>query len=125
MAMSAAEFLERLSPRRRPELPETTAGTLRLDLHDGGRTEHWYLTLHDQCLDVARSADEADLVVRADREVFDRLAAGRTHVVAALMRNDLTVQGDIRLLLALRRIFPGPPDARHPRDVAGPGSARR
>ncbi|MEH0827669.1 MULTISPECIES: SCP2 sterol-binding domain-containing protein [unclassified Micromonospora] len=125
MAMSAAEFLERLSPRRRPELPETTAGTLRLDLHDGGCTEHWYLTLHDQCLDVARSADDADLVVRADREVFDRLVAGRTHVVAALMRNELTVQGDIRLLLALRRIFPGPPDARHPRDVAGRGAARR
>jgi hypothetical protein len=123
--MSAAEFLERLSPRRRPELPETTAGTLRLDLHDEGCTEHWYLTLHDQCLDVTRSADDADLVVRADREVFDRLATGRTHVVAALMRNELTVRGDLRLLLALRRIFPGPPDARHPRDVARRGAARR
>ncbi|NYF58142.1 SCP2 sterol-binding domain-containing protein [Micromonospora purpureochromogenes] len=118
MATSGAEFLERLSSRRRPHLPETLSGTIRLDLHDGGRTEHWYLTVYDQGVDVTRSPDDADLVVRADREVFDRLADGRTEVVQSLMRNEVTVQGEMRLLLALRRIFPGPADARHPRDVA-------
>ncbi|MEV0724889.1 SCP2 sterol-binding domain-containing protein [Micromonospora purpureochromogenes] len=118
MATSGAEFLERLTSRRRPQLPETLSGTIRLDLHDGGSTEHWYLTVHDQCVDVTRSPDDADLVVRADREVFDRLVDGRTEVVQSLMRNELTVQGEMRLLLALRRIFPGPVDARHPRDVA-------
>ncbi|MEV0806010.1 SCP2 sterol-binding domain-containing protein [Micromonospora sp. NPDC050200] len=123
--MLAAEFLERLSPHRRPELPETTAGTFRLDLHDGGHTEHWYLTLHDQRLDVTRSAADADLVVRGDREVFDKLAAGRTHVFAAVMRNELTLRGDMRLLMTLRRVFPGPADARHPREAARRGDGRR
>lgn len=118
MATSGAEFLERLTSRRRPQLPENLTGTIRLDLHDGGRTEHWYLTVHDQRVDVTRSHDDADLVVRADREVFDRLADGRTEVVQSLMRNELTVQGEMRLLLTLRRVFPGPVDARHPRDVA-------
>ncbi|MBQ0897385.1 SCP2 sterol-binding domain-containing protein [Micromonospora purpureochromogenes] len=118
MATSCAEFLERLTSRRRPQLPETLAGTIRLDLHDGGSTEHWYLTVHDQSVDVTRSPDDADVVVRADREVFDRIVDGRTEVVQSLMRNELTVQGDLALLLALRRIFPGPADARHPRDVA-------
>ncbi|MDH6461729.1 putative sterol carrier protein [Micromonospora sp. A200] len=118
MATSGTEFLERLTSRRRPQLPETLAGTIRLDLHDGGSTEHWYLTVHDQSVDVTRSPDDADLVVRADREVFDRLVDGRTEVVQSLLRNELTVQGHLALLLALRRIFPGPADARHPRDVA-------
>ncbi|MFC8616181.1 SCP2 sterol-binding domain-containing protein [Micromonospora purpureochromogenes] len=118
MATSGAEFLEQLTSRRRPQLPETLSGTIRLDLHDGGRTEHWYLTVHDQSVDVTRSPDDADLVVRADRTVFDRLVDGRTEVVQSLMRNELAVQGEMRLLLALRRIFPGPVDARHPRDVA-------
>ncbi|MEH1058730.1 SCP2 sterol-binding domain-containing protein [Micromonospora sp. CPCC 206171] len=118
MATSGADFLERLTSRRRPQLPETLTGTIRLDLHDGGSTEHWYLTVHDQRVDVTRSPDDADLVVRADREVFGRLADGRTEVVQSLMRNELTVQGEMRLLLILRRIFPGPADARHPRDVA-------
>ncbi|MFG1657005.1 SCP2 sterol-binding domain-containing protein [Micromonospora chersina] len=122
MSVSAAEYLDREAAGRRPDLPETTAGTLRLDLRDGARTEHWYLTIDHQEVRVARLADEADLVVRADREVFDRIAAGRLNPAAALLRNDLTAQGNLRLLLSLRRIFPGPPDARHPREVAGAGS---
>jgi hypothetical protein len=31
----------------------------------------------------------------------------------------VTVQGNIRLLMSLRRIFPGPERARHPRDLTG------
>ncbi|WP_433318002.1 SCP2 sterol-binding domain-containing protein [Micromonospora chersina] len=122
MSVSAAEYLDREVAGRHPDLPETTAGTMRLDLRDGARTEHWYLTIDHQEVRVARLADEADLVVRADREVFDRIAAGRLHPAAALLRNDLTAQGNLRLLLSLRRIFPGPPDARHPREVARAGS---
>jgi hypothetical protein len=118
MGVSAVEHLERGVAGRHPELPENTAGTLRLDLNDGGHTEHWYLTIDHQIVQVARSADEAELIVRADREVFDRLAAGRLHLVAALLSNDLTAQGNLRLLLTLRRLFPGPPGARHPRDAA-------
>ncbi|MFG2108947.1 SCP2 sterol-binding domain-containing protein [Micromonospora chersina] len=121
MSVSAAEYLDREVAGRHPDLPETTAGTLRMDVRDGARTEHWYLTIDHQEIRVARLADDADLVVRADREVFDRIAAGRLHPVAGLLRNDLTAQGDLRLLLSLRRLFPGPPDARHPREVARAG----
>ncbi|MEU0153127.1 SCP2 sterol-binding domain-containing protein [Micromonospora fulviviridis] len=119
MSASAAEYLDREVAGRYPDLPETTAGTLRLDLRDGARTEHWYLTIDHQEVRVDRLADEAELVIRADREVFDRMAAGRLNPAAALLRNDLTAQGNLRLLLTLRRLFPGPPGARHPREVAG------
>ncbi|GAB3393362.1 SCP2 sterol-binding domain-containing protein [Micromonospora halotolerans] len=117
MSASAAEYLARRVAGRHPDLPETTCGTIRLDLGEGPRTDHWYLTIERQEVRVTRVAEDADLVVRADRQVFDRIAAGRLHVAAALLRNDLTAQGDLRLLLSLRRIFPGPPDARHPRDL--------
>ncbi|MFC3501645.1 SCP2 sterol-binding domain-containing protein [Micromonospora krabiensis] len=117
MVRSVADYLRKLGPGRRLDLPEATAGTVRLDAREDGHTEHWYLTIADQHVDVGRSSDDADLVVRADRAVFDDLAAGQLHVSAALLRNDLTVQGDIRLLMMLRRIFPGPPDARDPRTV--------
>ncbi|MEU5938230.1 SCP2 sterol-binding domain-containing protein [Micromonospora sp. NPDC047548] len=125
MATSVAEFLQGLSPRRRPELPETSAGTVRFDVRDEGHTEHWYLTLRDQRLDVTRSSADADLVIRGDREAFDRLANGRTHTFALLIRNDLTLRGDVRLLMTLRRVFPGPAEARHPREVARRGDGRR
>ncbi|MDW3847113.1 SCP2 sterol-binding domain-containing protein [Micromonospora sp. BRA006-A] len=125
MSVSAVEHLTRGTAGRHPELPETTSGTIRLDLRDGGRTEHWYLTIDRQDVRVDRSAEEADLVVGANREVFDRIAAGRLHPAAALLRNDLAVQGELKLLMTLRRLFPGPPDARDPRDVAGARMAAR
>ncbi|WP_200210603.1 SCP2 sterol-binding domain-containing protein [Micromonospora coerulea] len=119
MRLSATQHLARRVAGRHPELPENIAGTLRLDLRDGGHTEHWYLTIGQQHVDVAPSADDAELIVRGDRGVFDRMAAGELHLAAALLRNDLTVQGNVQLLGTLRRLFPGPPDARHPREAAG------
>ncbi|MER7416082.1 SCP2 sterol-binding domain-containing protein [Micromonospora peucetia] len=117
--MSVTEYLRGLGSGRRPDLPETANGTLRFDVRDAGSsTEHWYLTVADQHVDVTRSDEDADLVVRAERRVLDQLAAGRIHPATALMRNELTVRGDFRLFMLLRRIFPGPPNARHPRDAA-------
>ncbi|WBB82349.1 SCP2 sterol-binding domain-containing protein [Micromonospora sp. WMMD882] len=110
---------------RHTDLPETTAGTIRLDVTEDGWTDHWYLTIADQVVRVTRSADEAELVVQADREVFDELASGRARIAATLLRNDLTAQGRLPLLMSLRRLFPGPQDARHPRDVAREGGDRR
>lgn len=122
---SAAEYLQRRVAGRHPDLPETTAGTLRLDISEDGFTDHWYLTIENQTVRVTRSAEDAELIIRADREVFDELASGRVHVGAALLRNDLTARGRLPLLMSLRRIFPGPPDAHHPRAVARGGGAGR
>jgi predicted lipid carrier protein YhbT len=124
MGTSATEHLAQRVAGRHPDIPETTCGTLRLDLRDGGSTEHWYLTIDRQDVRVTRSAEDADLVIRADREVFDRLAEGRHHPLAVLLRNDLTVQGDMRLMMMLRRLFPGPPGAHHPREAGGRGGPR-
>ncbi|TDB70410.1 SCP2 sterol-binding domain-containing protein [Micromonospora sp. KC721] len=125
MATSAAEFLKRLNGRPHPELPEYATGTVRLDVCEGDRTEHWYLVLHKQRVDVSRSERDADLVLRGNRESFDRLASGRRRLVESLMRAELSLRGDIALALALRRLLPGPPDARHPRQAAEQEIARR
>ncbi|MEU4675500.1 SCP2 sterol-binding domain-containing protein [Micromonospora sp. NPDC023737] len=118
MGTTAAEQLLALTPERRPEIPETLNGTLRLDAYEDGWTQHWYLTVTDQHVEFSRSADEADLVLRAHRTVFDRMAAGQLRASAAMLRNDLTVAGDMRLFVVFRRIFPGPAGARHPREAA-------
>ncbi|MEU5908175.1 SCP2 sterol-binding domain-containing protein [Micromonospora sp. NPDC047467] len=125
MATTAAQFLQRLDTRRRPDLPETTAGTLRLDIRSDGCTEHWYLTIADQHVRVTRSADDAELVVSASREIFDQLANGQMHLAVALLRNELKVRGNLALLMMLRRIFPGPAGARHPRELGQAALARR
>ena len=117
MGATAEQYLRQLDTGRRPDLPETTAGTLRLDVRDDASTDHWYLTIADQQVRVTRSAGDAELVVRADRAVFDRMACGELHPGAGLLRNELTVQGNMQLLMLLRRIFSGPDGARHPREL--------
>ncbi|MFD0784034.1 SCP2 sterol-binding domain-containing protein [Micromonospora azadirachtae] len=118
MGTTAVEQLLALTPERRPGIPETLNGTLRLDAYENGSTQHWYLTVNDQHVQVSRSADHADLVLRAHRTVFDRLAAGELRAPAAMLRNDLTVEGDMRLFVVFRRLFSGQGDARHPREAA-------
>ncbi|MET8090431.1 SCP2 sterol-binding domain-containing protein [Micromonospora sp. NPDC005220] len=125
MGATAEQYLQQLDTGRRSDLPETTAGTLRLDVRDNGSTDHWYLTISDQQVQVARSADEADLVVGADRWVFDRMVNGQLHPGVALLRNELTVQGNMQLLMLLRRIFKGPSGARHPRELGRAAMAAR
>ena len=51
---------------------------------------------------------DADCIVHADKAVFDKLAAGRLNAVAAVLRGDLEVEGDWRLLVRMQRLFPGP-----------------
>ncbi|WP_428966770.1 SCP2 sterol-binding domain-containing protein [Micromonospora fluostatini] len=111
-------------PGRHADLPETTCGTVRLDLHTGEHTQHWYLTIADQRVEVTRSVAEADLVIGAERAVLDQIAAGELHLSAAFLRNALTARGDLRLMMLLRRLFPGPAGARHPRDAAREGLRR-
>ncbi|MFG2046786.1 SCP2 sterol-binding domain-containing protein [Micromonospora sp. NPDC048935] len=125
MGATAAQYLQQLDAGRRPDLPETTAGTLRLDVRGDGCTEHWYLTVRDQHVHVTRSADDADLVIRADHLVFDRMVRGELHPGAALLRNELTLQGNMHLLMVLRRIFAAPAHARHPRELGRAALARR
>ncbi|MDG4808960.1 SCP2 sterol-binding domain-containing protein [Micromonospora sp. WMMD1120] len=125
MGVTAEEYLGQWDADRRFNLPETTAGTVRLDVAAHDCTDHWYLTVADQHVQVSRSADDADLVIRADRQVFDQMVSGELHPGAALLRHELTVQGDMRLLMVLRRIFAGPSGARHPRELGRAAVASR
>lgn len=131
MTDSTADYLRHLEDRPHRNLADTTSGTLRLDIQGEGRTDHWYLTIDHQRVRVTRSARDADLLVRGTQEVFDRLVDGRTHVAVSLLRGEVEVEGNLRLLMTLRRLFRGPAGARHPREAARdvvrgarPGGAR-
>jgi putative sterol carrier protein len=57
---------------------------------------------------------EADTVVGASPRIFDELVTGEENAVAALLRGDVTVLGDLLMVLQVERLFPGPPDSRGP-----------
>ncbi|MEV0004062.1 SCP2 sterol-binding domain-containing protein [Micromonospora sp. NPDC050980] len=107
-------FFEDLDRRGFDPLLVKTSGTVRFDLHEGAQTTHWLLEIERGNLRVRQADGEADTVVGTDPRLFGALVHGEENTVAALLRGDMTVVGDLRLVLQVERVFPGPPDARGP-----------
>jgi len=89
---------------------EKASGTLRFDLLGGPQTEHWYLTITNGDVATSRSEARADVHVTIDRRLLDRIVTGAANTIAAFLRGAIRVDGDIGLLLAFQRLFPGQPE---------------
>lgn len=100
-------FFTRLSEQHQPMLRSMT-GTVRFDIADGERTEHWYLRIRKGDVTVAHDDGEADCVLSADIGTFDEILSGRMNAMAALLRGAVRMEGRVFLLTALQRLFPGP-----------------
>ncbi|MET7970290.1 SCP2 sterol-binding domain-containing protein [Micromonospora sp. NPDC005305] len=107
-------FFEGLDRQGFEPLLVKAAGTLRFDLHEGARTTHWLLEIDRGHLRVRQEDQEADTVVGTEPRLFEELVTGEENTIAALLRGDMTVAGDLRLVLQVERIFPGPPESRGP-----------
>jgi hypothetical protein len=118
MGEPTVRFFDNIAARGEHLLPEKYDGTIRFDLSEHERTDHWLITIHRGDVSVSRRIAEADCVVHAGHAVFDRLAAGEENWAPPIFRGALVVEGDIRLLAAFRRLLPGSPGAHHPRDFA-------
>ncbi|RKN27110.1 SCP2 sterol-binding domain-containing protein [Micromonospora musae] len=112
---ATTRFFEEIDRRGYEPRLAKTAGTMRVDLQEGPHTTHWFLKIEHGRIAVSRENQEADTVIGTSPGLFEDIAAGREHGIAAILRGDMTVSGDARLLVQVERIFPGDPDARGPR----------
>ncbi|MER7416453.1 SCP2 sterol-binding domain-containing protein [Micromonospora peucetia] len=115
MVDATTRFFEDLDRREYEPLLAKSSGTLRWDLHEGARTTHWLLRIDHGRVQVSQEDQDADAVVGTSPRLFDDLATGREDGIAALLRGDMAVTGDLRLVVQLERLFPSPPDSRGPR----------
>ncbi|MBQ0901896.1 SCP2 sterol-binding domain-containing protein [Micromonospora sp. U21] len=115
MVDATTRFFEDLDRRGYEPRLAKASGTLRIDLREGAQTRHWLLRIDHGRLNVSQEDREADTVIGTSPALFDDIATGREHGLAALLRGDMTVVGDARLVVQVERIFPGSPDAVGPR----------
>jgi putative sterol carrier protein len=108
MPDATADFFKGLAKRGQEPLLGRTKATVRFDIADGGRTDHWLLGIDEGRLDVSHDAGDADCVISADKAAFDKVAAGRTNAMASLLRGAIMVDGDPRLIVRIQRLFPAP-----------------
>jgi putative sterol carrier protein len=105
-----AEFFGGLAAYEHNPLLEKAKGTVRFDLRKGKHVDHWLLSLDDGNVSVSRRNGAADCVVRAEKALFDEIAAGTEDGTAALLRGAMTMNGDLELMVLFRRVFPAPPN---------------
>jgi putative sterol carrier protein len=107
-----ARFFADLAGRGDQPLLRKATGSMRFDITSGRRTRRWVVRVDKGALEVTEGGADAACVIRADQAVFDKLASGRLNAVAAVLRGDIEVAGDWRLLVRLQRLFPSPPRRR-------------
>jgi putative sterol carrier protein len=114
MADRTAAFFDQLAERGHEPLLAKAAGTLRVELVNGGETERWSVAFDKGDITVSHKNTAADCTVRTDKASFDKIATGKMNAMAAVLRGGLTVEGDAELLVLFQRAFPGPPGQRGP-----------
>jgi len=110
-----ARLFERISRLGRVDALADVDGRLRFDVHHGDRVEHWAIIVQRGQVSVAHEVDDPDCVVDVDKALLDRMAAGQSNSMTALLRGDMMITGDVRLLVLLERLLPGPAAAHGPR----------
>jgi putative sterol carrier protein len=105
-------FFHQLAERPDQPLLRRAQGTVRVELAATRSTpaRQWLVHLDHGAVQARSDVDgqAADCVLRTSPAVFDRLASGRANAMAALLRRDITYDGDLSLLVFLQRLFPWP-----------------
>jgi hypothetical protein len=84
------------------------SATLRFDVTSGSKLEHWYVTINNGNVAVTRDDSAADAVVRIERPCLEDIVTGQQNAQAAMLRQVLTVEGNMAALMMFQRCLPGP-----------------
>ena len=96
---SPGRFFFELASRAHEPLLRKASGSMRFDIVDGRRTPPVARRGRPRRQTVTPGSGGASCVMRCDRAVFDKVASGKLNAVAAVLRGDLAVEGDWRLLV--------------------------
>ncbi|OKI51489.1 SCP2 sterol-binding domain-containing protein [Micromonospora sp. CB01531] len=118
MSKATIKFFEALARHGHERLLKKTNGTIRFDLERDDEVDHWFVEIHGGTVRVSQQNSDADTVIRSDNAFFDRMLRGEAKPLPAWLRNDITFEGQFRLIILLERLFAPPPGARHPRAAA-------
>ena len=111
MADAVGDFFRELDERGDEPLLRTVKGTVRFDVRGDPGTDHWLLALDRGAVGVMHRGGGADCVIGGAGDLLGDIVQGRANAMAALLRGELSCTGDLDLIFAVQRLFPGPDDA--------------
>jgi hypothetical protein len=117
MPDAIAEFFDNLGRVGYHPLWRRLIGTIRVELVDEDRIDEWNVAIDKGDVSVTRNGNRGACTVRVDRSLFAKLVRGETNAMAAVLRGDILVAGDVEMLFALQQAFPGPTDQHQPAPI--------
>ena len=99
---SIVEFFEKLQEHIDPDKLEGIDATYRFDMGTAGS---WHVTVADRAVQIEESDADADCVVQASAETFEKIVRGKQNPATAAMLGKLKVEGDMSLALKLKQLF--------------------
>ena len=108
MGLTSA-FLDAVQARHDDPALRGVSGTIRFDLLHDGSIQPWLVTISDGRASVSQRKVKADCIARMEEDLFAGLTLGEANAVSAALRGEIEIEGDVSLLLAFQRLFPGPP----------------
>jgi len=113
MADAITKFFDELVDEGHQPLLGKVHGTVRFDVAvSDGRVDHWLLSVDRGDVTITQDTAPTDCIMRTDRALFERLITGEENAIAATLRGAMVCSGNVELLFAIQRIFPGPPRKR-------------
>ena len=116
---SVTALFDDLSRREYEPLLRNVSGTVRFDLVSGKTTERWLVVIRKGNLAVSRRNAAADTVFRLSRTLFEAVANGETNTFTAMLRGEIELEGDYRLVIMVRRLLRRRLAVRRPEQAAG------
>ena len=102
----------------------SSRGTIRFDIRDGDRVDHWRVTVNRGEVALDRTDGKADCVITTTRTVFDQIAGGHLNALPAALRGLVDMDGDPSLLIRFQRLFPAAEDRKTPTSARTVGRQR-
>jgi hypothetical protein len=113
MSDATERFFEELAQRGHAPALSSITGRVGFRVVSGNRTERWLVAIERGDIAVTRGTGKADCTLEADRALFDRLVRGEDNAMAATLRGALDCAGEVDLLLAVQKLFPGRDAGQH------------
>jgi hypothetical protein len=134
MADPTVDFFRELGRRGSDPMLARVTGVVRFDIISDERTDSWRVDINSGELEVAEpdaapggpgsgspGSGDPDCVITAQKRLFEGIVGGTVNTMAALLRGELALSGDPELMVAVQRLFPGPPQRRKPEVSAATG----
>jgi putative sterol carrier protein len=100
--MNAREFFEGLEGRVDQSKTAGMNNSYLFDIEGAGK---WTVRVDDGKVSVSEGGEDADAVISASEETFEKIASGEQNPTSAYMTGKLKVKGDMGAAMKLQKLF--------------------